>query len=264
MLQDYDFEIVHKPGKANTNADALSRTKYPEPKTAPVTDDIPSPPLPSRQTYAQVVACPTPPINKTIPTPNSSSMPPSRETYQDLYSKGHLTSQVTSTLSPLPSDPSSDSDLSSDPPVPLAVDFYFANETVASGPAVMLAGYDIDDEHFDVQQYNSPDLRPIIDYLSNGEIPPSYTDAQVKGLVGRSQEYVIKDNIIYHFYQPKFRGSKTHRPPQITQVVVPLSKLKDLLYAYHDSKVGGCNLGIDFHFSGSHFQISLAWHVPRH
>ncbi|XP_048236534.1 uncharacterized serine-rich protein C215.13-like [Haliotis rufescens] len=79
MLQEYDFEIIHRPGKANTNADALSRIPHAEQVHQPNTDDIPSPPIStepisSTRTYAQVAATASSPL---LSTPISHSMSPS-------------------------------------------------------------------------------------------------------------------------------------------------------------------------------------------
>ncbi|XP_067668368.1 uncharacterized protein [Haliotis asinina] len=80
MLQEYDFEIIHRPGKANINADALSRIPHAEQVHEPNTEDIPSPPISTKPitpagTYAQVAATASSPLLSTPTlhvTPQSS------------------------------------------------------------------------------------------------------------------------------------------------------------------------------------------------
>ncbi|XP_048243286.1 uncharacterized protein LOC125376042 isoform X2 [Haliotis rufescens] len=129
----------------------------------------------------------------------------------------------------------------------ISVDFVYKScpHDPPSGPMVFAIGTDLDDKDLAEKQRKSPDLCPIMDYIEKGEIPSTYTDVQVKGLTGLAQEYDIRDGILYHFYHAKHRGQKNNRPPMVTQLAVPVCCRKELLFAYHDSKAGGCHFGRD-------------------
>ncbi|XP_048252488.1 uncharacterized protein LOC125380443 [Haliotis rufescens] len=251
MLQEYDYEIEHRAGKANTNADALSRIPYPAQIIEPVTDDFPVPPVPSinytsatiqsnhhpiQHSYAEAVS--TPPTNPSATTnhqiasqltaaDNDYGISPECSTSENLHLSGQKAIAPSSASS-----------------IDLYVEFCYQDE-IPSGPTVQTIGTDIPENNLAERQRSSPDFKPIIDFLENGEIPSHYNDSQVKGLQGLSQEYDLCEGILYHFYLPKHRGHKNGRHPMVTQLAVPISDRKSLLYAYHDSKAGGCHFGRD-------------------
>jgi len=242
MLQEYDFDIIHRRGKANTNADAISRTTFPPLLSEPVTDDIPSPPIPgippplhppTKRTYAQVASTTIHPsvthsatptyrarhtVNSTGPmlsdTRSTSSSihdahssthahdASTRRQVTQASNQCHSADTIDTNLDLLPGVADSqrsnhvfsitsdsnysevsatDVNLPESDLVSLQVDFVYDEPSRLRGPYVcpVDTGGDVDtdvnDKHLADNQYKSPDLKLIIDYLSSGKIPPDFT-----------------------------------------------------------------------------------------
>ena len=78
---------------------------------------------------------------------------------------------------------------------------------------------------------------------SGDQVLPDETEKR-KRISLQSQHYTMCNGILYHIYER--RGRKLPKESKlIKQVVLPKCLRKDVLLAYHDSKVGGGHLGTD-------------------
>jgi hypothetical protein len=84
-----------------------------------------------------------------------------------------------------------------------------------------------------------PDCKPILQYLRDKTLPES--DSQARKLLLTVDQYIIQDDILYHFRNP--RRGEPH-----TQVVVPASLRPTILSQAHSDTLGG-HFGQDRTFS---------------
>lgn len=89
------------------------------------------------------------------------------------------------------------------------------------------------------QRADAP-LNQYISYLNTGSLPSD--TAVARCIVAETQDFILQDGILYHYYYPRGKGHKIDR--QVKQLVVPQSLKQDILLAYHDSLLGG-HQGID-------------------
>ena len=94
-------------------------------------------------------------------------------------------------------------------------------------------------------QWQTADLRPILEYLRDGIVP----NDQVKAikLVAESENYILDNDVLYHFYfvraKGQFPGSQ-----MIRQLAVPSEYRTDILQCYHDGP-GGAHLAFEKSFA---------------
>ena len=79
------------------------------------------------------------------------------------------------------------------------------------------------------EQSKCLECNPIIRYLELGELPKD--DREARKLVIESSEFAVNEGVLYHYYQPRSKGS--HRS-YINQLVVPLSMRQSILNGYHE------------------------------
>lgn len=76
------------------------------------------------------------------------------------------------------------------------------------------------------------ELQDLIAYLHNFEIPLG--NKLARQVIVESDQYIIKDNTIYHRYQRKSR-SKDDQNKIIKQLVVPSQLRLEIIQSYHDN-----------------------------
>lgn len=57
-------------------------------------------------------------------------------------------------------------------------------------------------------------------------------------------QFVLRDNLLYHIYQPKFKGKMNNSDHFVLQLAIPESKINELLANYHDCAAGGGHFGV--------------------
>lgn len=62
--------------------------------------------------------------------------------------------------------------------------------------------------------------------------------------VNAEEQFIMKDGLLYHLYQPKFKGWIDFTGFYVYQLAVPKCKRKELIFHYHDSLAGGGHFGI--------------------
>ena len=137
---------------------------------------------------------------------------------------------------------------------PCEATFFYSNKEVH--PPVCAINEPIKQESIISLQKKCPDFGPLYKFLVDGEIP---TDRKNKDrIMSESQQYVILDHTLYHFYQPRCRGTCT-KDQLIRQLAVPKCLRDDVLKSYHDSLAGGLHLGLDRTYRA----IQLKYYWPK-
>ena len=212
-IQGYQFDMIHRPGKNNEVADALSRRVYSE-------ND--------KQVEDTVVA-----------SLSSGSKP---DSLQNLDSDSNETEMITSSLSTPCTQVSNDiSELTE-------VSFFYSEIpdilTIDSEVEISLQNPNLSDlaEIAKLQQ-NCPDFRLIYDYLQNGNLPDG-EKAQNK-IIQNSKHYEICNGVLYHWFQRRVKCTQLPDDKWIQQLALPRTLRDEALKAYHDNSAGGAHLGIE-------------------
>jgi hypothetical protein len=90
-------------------------------------------------------------------------------------------------------------------------------------------------------QRQCSDFDYLIHYLETREMPED--EKQQRTCLRAEDQYVLRDNVLYHLHQPRVKGKIDLSQEFIFQLAVPQCKRKELLYHYHDSLVGGGHFG---------------------
>jgi hypothetical protein len=143
-----------------------------------------------------------------------------------------------------------------DPREIIEVTFDFYPETVAN-----LHTTDIDnsieppsqdDHHADIKdntkqediirfQQECPYYKHIYNFLDEGTLPDDPKRAHA--IPYEANQYIMLDGILYHLYQRRMK-KKVKEEDTIRQLAVPTKLRHEIQLSYHDSKAGGCHMGI--------------------
>ena len=93
-----------------------------------------------------------------------------------------------------------------------------------------------------LQQHNCQDLQPYLDNLNNGILPQN--DVSARKLTFEKDNFVIQDEVLYHLYYPRDKGSKRSERI-VVQLALPSILIPEALHAYHDSLLGGGHQGYE-------------------
>ena len=210
-LQEYQYTIIHKEGKKNQNADALSRRVYDDAIEATTTET----PLASETQTRKVCTVTIPDKSEkeetgrwltevtfeyaTVPAVSPVTLPPADRT-ATATEQNHLSSQERQ------------------PP---------------SQPEL---------EHSDLiaLQKKCTDFQVIYDYLAELKLPDDATLAW--NTTWESDQYMLADRVPYHYYQPRMKKANRSEG-SIIQVALPKALRLDVLKS-NDSIAGGGHLGI--------------------
>ena len=84
-------------------------------------------------------------------------------------------------------------------------------------------------------QKQCPDIGPIYEFIKSGDLPE---DSELKpSIIADAPQYFIKNDVLYHLYQPRVRNLEKHKP-LTSQIVIPKSLRKLVLSEYHDALIG--------------------------
>ena len=205
-IQGYQFEIIHKPGKSNQVADALSRREY----TIITPENQPS-------------------VNAILPECSddrcSVDMSPQASQIQEM--KSNCKEQI--------SEPTQISLFYSDNP-----DIFSLDPEIE----VTLGDSDISTlSNLSHLQRECPDFRDIYAYLENGSLPED-EKSQIK-VIQNSKYFDLCNGVLYHWFQRRVKSTLPMDDKFIQQIALPKVLRLDALKAYHDNAAGGAHLGIE-------------------
>jgi transposase InsO family protein len=207
LLQGYDFDIIHVPGKRNAVADALSRRTYPA-----VPDELQTPSALAEDDILSILLPESDPLHHdpdilpaTVEQPYSHTL---YETTIEYYDTNILSSVASNT-----------------------------DTCIMDASAVCAL------DNLPSLQRDCPDLLPIIEYLESQSLPDD--DKLARRVILQSEQFVLDDDgTLYHLFQP--RTKHVDRNLSFTrQVAVPTSLRLEVLQACHDNNFAGAHVGID-------------------
>ena len=214
-LQEYQYTVIHKEGRKNQNADALSRRVYDDDVNEATTEETSL----SKETQEPKVC-----------TATIQDEPEMEET-------GRWLTEVTF-------------EYATDPAVsPVTLPQSSADTTSTESNQNHRSTQDeqparqIEPQHSDLiaLQKKCPDFQVMYNYLAEKKLPDDATLA--RNTTWESDQYMLADRVLYHYYQPR---TKKANPSEgcIIQVALPKALRLDVLKSYHDSIAGGGHLGI--------------------
>lgn len=257
LLEQYQFDIQHRPGKSNGNADALSRRDYNEEET---NDEESLPDIPSPNSFvASANLDLTPQTDQTVTNDTGSTNKLFSIQSSDVNDSSLSSYNYISTIE------SSTTDLQDRSHVEVTL-FYSTTSPEASIMAVDQALDQDEDAHEDRErqilhdisqaQQECPDFQQMYKYLENGTLPE---DKNTRNrIISESNFYDIIDCVLYHYFQRRTRGV-TKDDRWIKQLALPRVKREDALISYHDSMAGGAHLGTQRTLAA----IKLKYYWPR-
>ena len=92
-------------------------------------------------------------------------------------------------------------------------------------------------------QETCSDVGLLYRYMVHGQLPDNKTEQQK--LIISSEQYVIRDDVLFHFIDARTKSNKRHEN-SFSQLVVPKCLREDVILAYHD---GNAHLGFDKTYS---------------
>ena len=102
-------------------------------------------------------------------------------------------------------------------------------------------------------QKTCTEVGQIYNYMVKGQLPDNKSEQQK--LIISSEKYVIRDNILYHFFDAQSKKNK-RREDSFSQLVVPKCLRADVIHAYHD-----CNAHLGF--DKTYAAIRSKYYLPK-
>ena len=209
-IQSYQFDIIHRPGKNNQVADALSRREYD--KENKETEDV-------------IIASISEKSNSNNSLPNLNSDSKETETAQSsvpsTYSKTSQMTEVSFFYSEIP-------DVL---PIEPEIEISLQNPNLSDLSKIASL------------QQTCPDFQHIYNYLHTGDLPEG--EKLQNKIIQTSKFYDICNGVLYHWFQRRVKCTQFPDDKWIQQLALPRSLRAEAMKAYHDNSAGGAHLGIE-------------------
>ncbi|MCG8044300.1 MAG: DDE-type integrase/transposase/recombinase [Candidatus Thiodiazotropha taylori] len=214
-LQGINFEIIHRQGNRNQNADALSRRPYEK-------EDLEVSEAPPTKTTAATAFLTPDAVSSDI---SDTDLHPCVLSEAD-----HLATTE------------HNEDCSQKTLIEVNFEYNQSPEVDALEPEVNNPNPEQEPDMTELQ-LNSSDFKDILLYLKDRVLPDD--EKHAKFITSEANQYVLKDGILYHIFQPRLKHKVKDDPDQlILQLALPEVKRPDVLKAYHDCLAGGGHFGI--------------------
>ena len=105
-------------------------------------------------------------------------------------------------------------------------------------------------------QKHCPSFKHMYHFLKDGILPEDPDKA--KSIPYESNTYVLLNDVLYHIWTTKVR-KKNRESDIVQQLAVPTPIRNDILLSFHDSRAGGCHMGIQ----KSYAAIRQKYYWPR-
>ena len=105
-------------------------------------------------------------------------------------------------------------------------------------------------------QKHCPGFKHMYRFLKDGIL--SEDPDKAKSIPYESNTYVLLNDILYHIWTTKVR-KKNRESDIVQQLAVPTPIRNDILLSFHDSRAGGCHMGIQ----KSYAAIRQKYYWPR-
>lgn len=227
-LQNYNYDILHKPGKTNV-ADALSRREYPE------SNDVHISSISENQSSTDFNFSSGQDIFSQLPETSQDNVINYISVEEDIESQDDKLDDTVYISA------ENDNTVSAEG---VAVQFFYPDEEPAIVAAIQndpLENALNDTEILFQLQQESPDFKFIIAYLLTGDLPVDEKDRNK--CVAEAERYQILNGLFYHFVQRRCKQQPTEHK-FTKQLCIPKALRKDVLRSYHDGMAGGGHLGI--------------------
>ena len=216
-LQEFTFDVKHRPGSQHRDVDALSRN--PVPNSAPPDDTTADPaigPRDVRPRYVRTVLASRLPFQTIAEIETSHVCPtPSNQDHARFMTAGLALAAVTASA-------------------PFDGNLVLVDESLTSDLA-----------H---RQRADPQLNEIIDYLNTKAVPASARGEpnSREKFISQAESYVLlptdttqPNETLLHYLPKKPRRGLSALAPFLPRVVVPRSLVPEIIELYHDSAFGG-------------------------
>ena len=237
-LQEYKFKITHRPGLRNQNADTLSRKHYAHAETEQNPDDTEN----DTEIIANVEAMPIVNANQeNVATNVINQSENATQNTQQNDSETHDYAQAYSSKEYVMVQFEYESQNTNLNVSALSTD----DETLVLRPDSMPKVEGESNQSLSQLQWECKELSPYLQYLVHGTLPQD--DNKARKLVFESENYIVVDDILYHYTSVRSRG--VPKPMHlIRQLAVPSQLREDVLLCYHDGP-GGSHFGFDKTYS---------------
>lgn len=274
-LQGHDYEVFHRKGKANQNADALSRREYPvEPS---VTDpeankhgysnhEQPEQVNQEKQDVSAVYSVNIEQVD--YPCPALETVLEEQEEIEELervevffnYDRTPSIMKVNTFHKELRGTEDTFqkiNNLDEDKDIGNTVESENTEVNSSINNELQNTNSNSNDkfpwETHEISKFQKEceDFKHIYRYLDKGELPKD--DSLARKTMLESDHYQISGGVLYHIHET--RGKKLSLEDRIIiQVAVPTELRQDLMVSYHDSVAGGCHLGIQRSFAALRYK----------
>ena len=241
LLQTYKFQIFHKKGKLNSNADSLSRRPYPDPGPEDPNDDTVNDDVYFSAVDDLTISAAHDGNHQTEPT-----SPDEYTAYEfhfdtptdDVPNKYMLNDTTPGVISNLVNDEQSNMEPHGTQSAPANTnppsntdDKFPPHETISVDDT--LAHFTNDVPKLIELQQRDPELKRLLDFLDDGSLPGEPKLAR-KVVYESDQYFQREDGVLMHRYMPNDSFLKQIKPV-IEQIVIPQSLQKSILQQFHDN-----------------------------
>lgn len=260
VLQQYDMEIVYKPGKQMANVDALSRRTYEPHENRPYNDvldddanfvhaiQLQASDCTTTETVERTVDNANTALSRDCPTDvltcdmiNADDIPTEQSvSHMFTFYYGDDECNDTAVNSEQANAFTHQVDVSQNVELGLTdntceQDGVFSINDATDDPAVNNEDrVEIQLNAIDVKalQAECSDCRPMMDYLMHG-ILPTNDDIAAQKLILESIAYMMHNDTLYHLFEPRTKRLDTVEPV-VKQLVIPMTLREKVLRALHD------------------------------